>query len=34
MISKKDLSDAENGYFDDVLQSYDSHNRQWRSAAV
>ena len=33
MISKKDLSDAEiNGYFDEIVQSYDSHNRQWRSA--
>ena len=33
MISKKDLSDAEiNGYFDEIAQSYDSHNRQWRSA--
>ena len=28
MISKKDLSDAEM----DIVQSYDSHNRQWRSA--
>ena len=32
MISKKDLSDAENGYFDEIAQSYNSHNRQWRSA--
>ena len=32
MISRKDLSDAENGYFDEIVQSYDSHNRQWRSA--
>ena len=34
MISKKDLSDAEmdTGYFDEIVQSFDSHNRQWRSA--
>ena len=32
MISKKDISDAEIGYFDEIVQSYDSHNRQWRSA--
>ena len=32
MISKKDLSDAEIGYLDEIVQSYDSHNRQWRSA--
>ena len=32
MISKKDLSDAEMDTFDEIVQSYDSHNRQWRSA--
>ena len=32
MISKKDLSEAEMDYFDEIVQSYDSHNRQWRSA--
>ena len=33
MISRKDLSDAEtDGYFDEIVQSYDSHNRQWTSA--
>ena len=32
MISKKDLSDAEIAYFDEIMQSYDSHHRQWRSA--
>ena len=32
MISKKDLSDAEMATFDEIVQSYDSHNRQWRSA--
>ena len=32
MISKKDLSEAEIGYFDEIVHSYDSHNRQWRSA--
>ena len=29
MISKKDLSDAEMDTFDEIVQSYDSHNRQW-----
>ena len=32
MISKKHLNSALNGYLDEVVQSYDSHNRQWRSA--
>ena len=32
MISKKDLSKAEMDTFDEIVQSYDSHNRQWRSA--
>ena len=32
MISKKDLSNAENWYFDEIVWSYDSHIRQWRSA--
>ena len=32
MISKKDLSDAEMDSSDEIVQSYDSHNRQWRSA--
>ena len=32
MISKRDLNDAEMDTFDEILQSYDSHNRQWRSA--
>ena len=31
MISKKDLSNAEMK-FDEIVQSYDSHNRQLRSA--
>ena len=31
MISKKDLSDAEMDTFDEIVQSYDSHNRLWRS---
>ena len=29
MISKKDLSKAEMGYFDEVEKSYDSHYSQW-----
>ena len=32
MISKKDLSEAEMDTSDEIVQSYDSHNRQWRSA--
>ena len=32
MISKKGLEWCWNGYFDEIVQSYDSHNRQWRSA--
>ena len=32
MISKKRLEWCWNGYFDEIVQSYDSHNRQWRSA--
>ena len=32
MISKKGLEWSWNGYFDEIVQSYDSHNRQWRSA--
>ena len=32
MISKKGLELFWNGYFDEVVQSYESHNRQWRSA--
>ena len=32
MISKKGLEWCWNGYFDETVQSYDSHNRQWRSA--
>ena len=32
LISKKDLSDAEMDTLDEIVQSYDSHNRQWRSA--
>ena len=26
IISKKDFSDAENGYFDEIMQSYRKHN--------
>ena len=33
MISKKDLSKAEMDNFDEIVQSYDGHNRQWRSAS-
>ena len=32
MISKKDLSDAEMDTLTKIVQSYDSQNRQWRSA--
>ena len=32
MISKKDLNSAETDTLNDVEKSYDSHNRQWRSA--
>ena len=32
MISKKGLEFCWNGYLDEIVQSYDSHNRQWRSA--
>ena len=32
MISKKDLSDAEMDTLTKTCRSYDSHNRQWRSA--
>ena len=32
MISKKDLSDAEMDTLTKSCSSYDSHNRQWRSA--
>ena len=32
IISKKGLEWCWNGYLDEILQSYDSHNRQWRSA--
>ena len=30
MISKKGLEWCWNGYFDEIVQSYDSHDRQWR----
>ena len=32
MISKKDLSDAEMDSTDEIVQSYDDQNSQWRSA--
>ena len=32
MISRKGLEFCWNGYFDDVVHSYDSHKSQWRSA--
>ena len=32
MISKKDPEWCWNGFLDEIVQSYDSHNRQWRSA--
>ena len=32
MISKKGFELCLNGYLDEIVQSYDSHNRQWRSA--
>ena len=32
MISKKGIEWRWNGYFDEIVQSYESHNRQWRSA--
>ena len=32
MISKKNLSNVEIKNFDEITQSYDSHNRQWKSA--
>ena len=32
MVSKNDLSDAEMDTLTKIVQSYDSHNRQWRSA--
>ena len=32
MISKKDSSDAEMDTLTEIVQSYDSHNRQWRSS--
>ena len=31
MISKKGLEWCWNGYFDEIVQSYDSHNQQWWS---
>ena len=31
---QKGLEWCWNGYFDEIVQSYDSHNRQWRSADV
>ena len=32
MISRKDLSDADMVTLTKIVQSYDSHNRKWRSA--